>query len=175
MLLKIHGMSRVDISKNLNTIGTLSDRTAHDYVIQIINGEEFVAFENERGHYKRITVYDEYSEFEQDVKEHLLENISKKTPLDSLLTHARSVFSSYEPGIDHENISKIVSFKGIKALADKLGFFWGNNKSRPYVNGNEREDVAKSRNSFINYFTDFRLLYHNYTTVKDDYRKRFTV
>ena len=65
MVLKITGLSRSEICRTLNLLGTLSDRTAHDYVIRIINGEDNVAFENERGFYKRHTIYDEYPELEQ--------------------------------------------------------------------------------------------------------------
>ena len=64
--------------------------------------------------------------------------------MSSLLTYARSIFSVYEPGIDIESLSKVISFNGLKTLTERLGFFWGNNKARPYVNGHERKDVVES-------------------------------
>ena len=142
----------------------------HDHILDgPLRGQRV---ENKRGHYKRLTVYDEYPEFEQVVKEHLIENVSQKNSkftLASLLTYATNIFSVYEHGFDCESISKVVSLKGLKNLTERLGFFWGNNKARPYVNRHERKDVVESRNIFIKYFTDNRLLHFNYLKAKEIY------
>ncbi len=39
--------------------------------------------------------------------------------------------------------------KQIRSLLDEWGFFWSNNKNRPFVNGHERDDVVEYRKKFV--------------------------
>ena len=54
-------------------------------------------------------------------------------------------------------------------LISSLGFFWGKNKIRPYINGHEREDVVKKRDEFVKYFMD------NKNTHRIYMKKEYTV
>ena len=47
-----------------------------------------------------------------------------------------------------------VPHKAVQKLLFSWGFYWSNNKARPFVNGHERDEVVAKRKTLIDYFAD---------------------
>ena len=169
MVLKLAGLSRNKIGQILSNLGSLSDRTAHRYASQFINGDEEALFEERRGKYQRDDIFEMIPELSEDIKKYTIEKVSQKDAsftLDDLLKYSKVLFCLYEPDLEPD---LYITLKGLNRLISSWGFFWGKNKARPYINGHEREDVVKKRKEFVKYFIDQKATHHIY--VKKEYTK----
>ena len=70
MALKEEGLHRKKISKILSIIGTFCDRTVHRYTSRFMNGDEAAIFEENRGKYHRVTLYEMLPDFAEEIKQY---------------------------------------------------------------------------------------------------------
>jgi hypothetical protein len=167
MVLKLEGLNRNKIGTILSKIGTFCDRTAHRYTSRFLNGDEEAIFEENRGKYHRDTIFEMLPDFTEDIKQYTIEKVSQKEAtfnINDLMRFSKALLLQYDPLL---NPDQFITEKNLNVLISSWGFFWGKNKARPYINGHEREDVVKKRETFVKYFMDSKDTHHIY--VKREY------
>ncbi len=76
------------------------------------------------------------------------------------------------PDVEFGNV---INVKSIQNLLDHWGFKYLNNKSRPYINGHEREDVVAVRKDFVHFFAANKENYYFYEKNEDLYGWKYAV
>jgi hypothetical protein len=169
MVLRLEGLGRKKISSILSKMGSFCDRTTHRYTSRFINGDEEAIFEENRGKYHRDDIFDRFPELTEEIKAYTIEQVSKKEAvftIDILKIFSKELLRQKEPDLDPE---KFITDKGLNRLISSWGFFWGKNKSRPYINGHERQDVVAKRKEFVTYFAESQATHHIY--IRKEYEK----
>lgn len=154
MMLKLSGVSHAKIDEMMSKFGTLTWRTAHVFCRKIINGDEDCVEDENRGKYKRETIFDVIPELKEDILQYSINKVAEKNSkftVASLAEYSIKKANEYKPELDPK---PLLSQHFLEKTLACLGFYWGNNKARPYFQGHEREDVVKTRDNFVRYFSD---------------------
>jgi hypothetical protein len=143
------------------------------YAFKLINGEEGILRQENRGRYHRADVFDIYPELKEDIREYTIEQVSKKNSiftLDGLMRYSIDRLKFYNSTIT-SNLH--LNSKILDKVLTPWGFFWGKNKARPYFSGHELVDVVKYRKTFVDYFFNNQNSY--YIHVKDAITNLYSV
>jgi hypothetical protein len=164
--LSLAKIQRKAIINILLKLGTISYRTAQKHCFNLISGQEDTILEDNRGHYHRYSIFEDKPDLKQHLYEFTIEKVSKKNSefsIDILQEEAEQFLENKKDKeettikIEPEEGKKSkysISYQSMQNLLFNWGFYWSNNKARPFVNGHERDDVVSYRKIFIDYFAN---------------------
>jgi hypothetical protein len=166
MALSLAGIKRKEISNIMAMLGTLTYLTAEKHCHKLINGDVEAILADNRGKYHRYSIFEDNPDLKEHIYNYTVDKVSQKNSeisieilqkeADIYLNQQKETQTQQikiEP-VDGKKSKYSISYKSMQNLLFNWGFYWSNNKARPFVNGHEREDVVASRKIFIEYFAN---------------------
>ena len=132
--------------------------TAELYLHRLINGDLDKIIDDNRGKYYRESVFENVPDLKDHLFEYVVEKVSEKKSslkLKSVVETAKTYMENNHHDLNESKHFHIYySIQSVRSLLEQWGFFWSNNKMRPFFNGHERDDVVEYRKNFVDYFAE---------------------
>lgn len=148
----------------LKYLNLLRIQTCHEWALTMIDEDDLcVVLRENRGSYKKIIFYDEFSDLEKEAKAFALsKGCAKNCAFDaqSLANFLNERFRELYPDNDLNDDELIRSVESCRTDLLKWRAKWEKNSNRPYFEGHEREDVVLTRKKFIQNLLDSKDFYY---------------
>ena len=136
----------------MRILNSICYKTAELYANKQVNSDVDELKIDNRGRYHRYSIFEFFPDLRDHLHEFVINKVSQKTSIFNIkmcIDEGHEYLKRSRPEID---FGDVINYKSIQNLLDNWGFKYSNNKSRPFINGHEREDVVAVRQDFIQYF-----------------------